>query len=293
VSADSPDRPGVAAIVAELEVRRHVRTAVVVGVVFALAVFVLFAYLPGTDESLLYWTGLTFVLASAVVGLVATVLVGHAAYRRTLEVNDIDPGRRSPTKLAIAFGLLGWVLVPVVVTLAFERPNEGFRLVVALLTSGFVVLVVGALGLKLTTALSLTHEWRPFDAAVGAVAYTALVAGPALGCPSGGFCLGTPNTLVAATVGVDPAAVAPAYALVALGGGLLVGIALGFRSVTPPNAFFAGIVATVATLPVVAAATGSPETVRSTALYLPILLGGVAALGSAIVVAVRDASDAE
>ena len=291
MSADRPDRPGVAALVAELEVRRHVRNAAIAGVAFALAVFLLFAYLPGTDESLLYWGGLTFVLAFAVAGLVATVLLSYAAYRRTLAVNGVDPGRRSPTTLAVVFGLLGWVLVPVAVTLAFDRVGPGFELAVATVTGGFVVLVVGGLGLRLVTALSLSHEWRPLDGAVAAVAYTALVVAPAVGCPSGGPCLGTPERLVAATVGLDLGAVAPAYAALALGGGLLLGVGLGIRGAAPPHGFFAGVVAAVAALPVVAAATDDPAVVRTTALYLPVVLGAVPALGGGVVYAARDRTE--
>lgn len=288
MSADSPDRPGVAALIAELDVRRHVRTAVIAGAAFALLVFVLFAYLPGTDESLLYWAALTFVLGAAVSGLVATVLLARAAYRRTLAVNGIDPGRRSPTTLAVVFGLLGWILVPVATTLAFDPVGPQLELVVGLLTGGFVVLVVGGLGVRLVAALSLSHEWRPLAAAVGAVAYTTLVAAPAIGCPSGGFCLGTPERLVAATVGLDPGAVSAAYATVALGGGFLVGVALGLRAAAPPHGFFAGCVASVSVLPIVAAATTDPEALRATALYLPVVLGGLAALGGGIVYAFRD-----
>lgn len=286
-SGDRPDRPRVGALVAELEVKRHVRTALVVGVAFALVVFVLFAYLPGTDESLLFWAGLTFVLASAVAGLVGTVLVGRAAYRRTLEVDGIEPGRRSATTLALVFGLAGWILVPVAATLVFDRPNEGFRLAVALVTSGFVVVVVGSLGLKLVAALSLTHEWRPLDAALASVGYTTLVAVPAVGCPTGGFCLGTPDHVVTASVGLDATAVSPAYALTTVGGAVVVGAALGFRGATPTNGFLPGAVAALSTLPVVAAAAGDPSVVRSTALYLPMVLGLVGAVGCALALVLR------
>ena len=290
VSADRPDRPGVAALVAELEVRRHVRNAAIAGAGFALAVFLLFAYAPGTEESLLYWASLAFVLAFAVTGLVATVLLSYAAYRRTLAVSGAEPGRRSPTTLTVVFGLLGWVLVPVAVTLAFDRVTEGFALVVATVTGGFVVLVVGGLGLRLVTALSLSHEWRALDGAVAAAAYTALVAGPAIGCPSGGPCLGTPDRLVAATVGLEFGAVGPAYAAVVLGGGSLLGVVLGLRDAAPPHGFFAGIVAAVAALPVVAAATRDPSVVRVTALYLPVVLGTVAAVGGGVVYALGTGS---
>lgn len=286
-SEDSPDRPGVAALLAELEVRRHLRTALAFGVGFALLVFVLFPYLPGTDESLLFWAGLTFVLASAVAGLVGTVLVGRAAYRSTLDVNDIESGRRSATTFALVFGLAGWILVPVTATLVFDRPTQGFRLAVALVTSGFVVLVVGSIGLKLVAALSLTHEWQPLDAALASVGYTMLLAIPAVGCPTGGFCLGTPDQVVAATVGLDATAVSFAYALVAVGGVLAVGAVLGVRGATPTNGFLPGVVATLSTLPVVAAAAGDPSVVRSTALYLPIVLGLVGAFGSVLALVVR------
>lgn len=281
---DTPDRPGVAALVAELEVRRHARTAIGAGVAFALLVFVLFAYLPGTEESLLYWASLAFVLAFAVAGLVASLLVANAAYRRTLDVGDVDPVR-SPTTLAVLVGTVGWVGVPLAATLAVDRPTPGFRLGVALLTAGFVVLVVGGIGLKLVGALSVTHRWRPTAAAVGAVVYTLLIAAPAVACPSGGPCLDTPDRLVAATVGLDPGAVAPAYAAVAVGGGLLVGVGLALRDAAPPHGFFAGVVAAGSSLPIVAAATGDPAVVRTTALYLPIVLGTAGACGGALVIA--------
>lgn len=287
---DSPDRPGVVALVTELEVHRHVRVALAAGVTFAVLVFVLFAYLPGTDESLLYWASLAFVLAFAVFGLVASVLVGNAAYRRTLAVAGIDPGRRSPSTLAVLLGVAGWVLVPVGATLAVDRPGEGFRLGVALLTSGFVVLVVGGLGLKLVGALSVTHEWRPREAVAGAVAYTVLVAAPAVACPSGGPCLGTPDELVEAAVSLDPGSTGAAYAIATLGGGLLVGVALALRDAAPPHGFFAGTVAAVGALPVVAAATGDPVVVRTTALYLPVILGTVGACGGALVLAAGSGS---
>lgn len=291
MSADRPDRPGVAALVAELEVRRHARTALAVGIGFAAVVFLLFAYLPGTDESLVFWAGLSFVLAFSVFGLVATVLVGIAAYRRALEVRGREPGRRAPSTLAIVFGLLGWVLVPVAATLAFDVPSKGFRLAIALLTSGFVALTVGGIGVRIVGALTLEHVWRPPEAAVGAIVYTIAVAAPAIGCPSGGFCLGTPDSLVAATVGLQASAAAPTYAVVALGGGAVVGVGLGLRGASPPHGFFAGAVAALSVLPTVAAASASPDIVRMTALYLPVILGTVAAVGNAAgIAAIRSLS---
>jgi hypothetical protein len=283
--ADRPDRPGVAALVAELEVRRHARTALVVGVAFAAVVFLLFAYLPGTDESLVFWAGLSFVLASSVAGLVVTVLVGIAAYRRALEVRGHEPGRRSPSTLAIVVGLLGWLLVPIVATLAFDVPSEGLRLAIALLTGGFVTLTVGGLGVRLVGALTLEHVWRPPEAVAAAVGYTVAVAAPAVGCPSGGVCLGTPDALVTAVLGPQVGVVSPAYAAVALGGGVVVGLALGLRAASPPHGFFAGAVAALSVLPVVAAASGDPAVVRRTALYLPLVLGGTGAVANAVGIA--------
>lgn len=286
VSADTPDRPGVAALVEELEVRRHVRRGLVAGAVVAAVVFLAFAYLPGTDESLLFWAALAFVLASAVAGLVTTVLVAMAAYRRTRSVHDVDESGRSPATLAVVVGVLGWVLSPVVAALVLERPSAGVRLLVALATSGFVALAVGGLGVRVAVALSGRHEWRPRAAAAGAVAYTVLVAAPAAGCPSGAPCLDTPDHLVAALVGLDPGAVAAAYVVAIAVGGLSIGGALGLRGAGAPHGFGAGVVAAIAVLPVVAAAAGDPSVVRTTALALPVLLGAIGAIGGAAAVAV-------
>ncbi|WP_197425144.1 hypothetical protein, partial [Natronomonas sp. CBA1123] len=97
----------------------------------------------------------------------------------------------------------------------------------------------------------------------------------------GGPCLGTPDQLVAATLALDSSLVAPAYAGVVVVGGLLVGVALGLRGAAPSHGFFAGVAAAMSTL-VVVAATGDPSAVRSTALYLPVLLGTVGAVGGAV-----------
>jgi hypothetical protein len=179
VSADRPDRPGVAALVAELEVRRHVRTGLLVGGGFAIAVFALFAYLPGTQESLLYWVALTFVLGSAVSGLVTTGLIAQAAYQRTLAVNDLESAGPSSTTLAVVVGLLGWVLVPVAATLAFDEvtgglaialgrttapgPAGGLTLLVSVVTGAFAVVTIGGLGVGLVSALSLVRARRRAD----------------------------------------------------------------------------------------------------------------------------------
>lgn len=271
--------------------RRHARRGLAAGAAVGAVVFLAFAYIPGTEESLLYWAALAVVLASAVAALVTTVMVARAARRRTRAVQGVEHRRRSPATLAALVGLLGWVLVWVGASVGLEEPSAGLRLVVALVTSGFAALVVGGLAVRLAVALSLSHAWRPGAAAGGAVAYTALVAAPAVGCPSGGPCLDTPEGLVAAVVGADPGVVAPSYAAVVVAGGLLVGAVLGRRGASPPHAVAAGVVATVAVLPLVAAASGDPVVVRMTSLYLPALLGGVAAAGAAAAPGARSRDD--
>lgn len=289
MSADTPDRPGVAALVEELEVRRHARSGLVTGAVVAAVVFLVFAYLPGTEESIVYWAALAVVLATGVAGLVTTVLVARAAYRRTRSVQDVAGSGRSPATLAVVVGVLGWVLVPVATALLLEAATPGVRLVVALATGGFVALAVGGLGLRLVVALSLTHEWRPGAGLAGAVAYTAVVAVPAVGCPSAMGCLGTPDSLVVAVLGFAPGAVATAYLAVVVVGGLLVGGGLGLYGAAPSHGFAAGVVAAIAALPVVAAASGDPGVVGTTALYLPVLLGAVGAVGGAAALVARSA----
>ena len=77
VSAGAPDRPSVAALLEALAVRRHARRGLAAGAAVATLVFGLFAYLPGTEESLVYWAGLSVVLAAGVADLVTTVLVAR------------------------------------------------------------------------------------------------------------------------------------------------------------------------------------------------------------------------
>jgi hypothetical protein len=116
--------------------------------------------------------------------------------------------------------------------------------------------------------------------AAAAVADTAVLAAPAVGCPSGGPCLDTPDRLAGAVAGLDPTGVGAGYVAVVVVGGLAVGAVLGWRAVSPPNAVAAGGVAAVATLPLAAAATGDPGAVRATALYLPVLAGLFAGIGA-------------
>ena len=83
VSWGTPDRPGVAALLEALAVRRHARCGLAAGVAVATLAFGLSAYLPGTEESLVYWAGMSVVLAAGVAGLVTVVLVLRAVRRRT------------------------------------------------------------------------------------------------------------------------------------------------------------------------------------------------------------------
>ena len=202
-----------AALLEALAVGHHARDPAT-GVAVATLFFGLSAYLPGIEESLVYWAGLSVVLAAGVAGLVTTVLVARAVIRRTRAV-----------------------------------------------------------------ALSVSHAWRPRATAAGAVADTAVLAAPAVGCPSGGPCLDTPNRLVAGLAGVDAGAVVPTHAGVVVAGGFVVGATLGNRGVQPANAVAAGAVAAIASLPLAAAAAGDAGTVRTTARYLPVLAGAVSGTG--------------
>lgn len=260
--------------------RRHVRRGLATGVAVAALVFVGFAYLPGTEESLLYWAGLSVVLATGVAGLVTTLLVARAAVRRTRAVHDLERDRRSPATRAVLVGLGGWLVVAVAATLPLDRPDAGLRLVVATVAGGFLALATGGLAVRVAVALSVTHAWRPRAVAAAAVADTAVLAAPAVGCPSGGPCLDTPDRLAGAVAGLDPTGVAAGYVAVVVVGSLAVGAVLGWRAVSPPNAVAAGGVAAVATLPLAAAATGDPGAVRATALYLPVLAGLFAGIGA-------------
>jgi hypothetical protein len=270
----------VAALLEDLRVRRHVRRGLATGVAVAALVFVAFAYLPGTEESLLYWAGLSVVLATGVAGLVTTLLVARAAVRRTRAVHDLERDRRSPATRAVLVGLGGWLVVAVAATLLLDRPDAGLRLVVATVAGGFLALATGGLAVRVAVALSVTHAWRPRAVAAAAVADTAVLAAPAVGCPSGGPCLDTPDRLAGAVAGLDPTGVAAGYVAVVVVGSLAVGAVLGWRTVSPPNAVAAGGVAAVATLPLAAAATGDPGAVRATALYLPVLAGLFAGIGA-------------
>jgi uncharacterized membrane protein YidH (DUF202 family) len=94
----------VAALLEALAVRRPASRGLAAGVAVATLVFGLSAYLPGTEESLVSWAGLSVVLAAGVAGLVTAVLVARAVLRRTRAVHDIERGRRSPATLAVRLG---------------------------------------------------------------------------------------------------------------------------------------------------------------------------------------------
>ncbi len=286
MSRDRPERPGVAALLVELNVRRHVRVSLAIGIAVGVGIFLLFAYLPGAEYPLSYWLALTFVLSFAVFALVASVLVARTAYRT---VRDPTADRsRSPATLAIVLGVAGWALVPLFATIAFGPLSAAERLGVALVVAGSLSAIVSGIGWRLVTSLSLSYAPNRRLAAVGALAYTLLVVGPGVGCLSGGTCFGTPDGLTAAIVGLDPAAVPTAYAVVVLGGGAAVGGALVAAGGAPPHGFLGGIVAAIVSLPIVAAITATPELVRAAGVYLPAVLGTAGAAGGAVVILIRD-----
>lgn len=90
--SDSPQRPDVSstdgeasgrtAFLEALRVRQNAVRGFVAGILFTAAVFLVFVVLPaGTDQSMLYYLALAFVLALTVGGLATVVLVGIRAYR--------------------------------------------------------------------------------------------------------------------------------------------------------------------------------------------------------------------
>ena len=287
MASDRPERPGVAAVVTELNVERHARIALPIAVAFSALVFLFFAYLPGTDEPLSYWLGLTVVLAFSVFVLLVVALSLRTAYRRVTEETD-EAGGRSPTTIALLVGILGWIAVPLVAGLSPAAASPEQHLPVAVLGASFAALAVGALGTKIVVATSVDHDWRPWPAAVGAVVYTVLVAIPSIGGPVPR--LGTPDGLVA-TIAGGTAAADPVYLATVGGGGLLVGAWLSLQDAPPSHGFVAGTVAAISVLPIVAAATGDPTAVRTSGFYLPVILGTVGAVGGAIVAVGRRVRD--
>lgn len=78
---DPPDRPGTAAFLAALRVRRNATLGFALGTLFAVAVFVFFVALPGSRRSPLLYVALAFVLAVGVGLLLTTVFTLGSAYR--------------------------------------------------------------------------------------------------------------------------------------------------------------------------------------------------------------------
>lgn len=81
-SGDTPEAsgPSRAAIVAELRLRRNALIGLIVGCVFAAAIYVLFVGIPtATEHAEAYYLGLAFTIALSTAGLVVLVLsVGRA-----------------------------------------------------------------------------------------------------------------------------------------------------------------------------------------------------------------------
>lgn len=281
-----PDGSGVAALVAELDVRRHLRVALVTAVGFSLAVFVLFAYLPGTAYPLPYWGALSFVLAFAVFVLVATALVARAAYRRTLAETGGER-RRSPYAAAVVVGAVGWVGVEVALATGTVPPRPVAVLVAALVSTSFLAAALAAVGLWVVVSLSLSHRWRPAPGALGAGIYTTVVVGPAAPCAVGSACPGSPVGLALLVATGDPGVVPAGYATAVIVAGLAIGGSLVTLDAAPPHGFLAGAVAGLAALPVVAASAGDPGLLRTGGPTLPLALGVVGAVGGAATVSLR------
>ncbi|MFW6046059.1 MAG: hypothetical protein ACOC8O_04300, partial [Natronomonas sp.] len=98
--------------------------------------------------------------------------------------------------------------------------------------------------------------------------------------------LGTPQELLAPLLDTG-FAIDPLYAVSVLGGGFAIGAILSFRGIPASHSIVAGTVAAVAVLPIVAATSGEPNIVRTSSIYLPIVLGSVGVLGVGVVRAGR------
>lgn len=279
MSRDRPDRPGVAAFAAELDVDRNARTALAVAIGFSALVFLRYAYLPGTDEPVVYWLGLSFVLAFAVFVLVLVGLVARTAYRQTREDLPTDGGGLSPPTIAFVVGLVGWIAAPILIAIGTgtESTSLAGHNFVLLVQGCFGAILVGSVGVHVAAALSIHHRWYPGDAAIASIAYSAVVFTPSVGGPIPR--LGTPHELLAPLLGTG-IAIDPLYAVSVLGGGFAIGAILSFRGIPASHSIVAGTVAAVAVLPIVAATAADPNVVRTSSIYLPIVLGSVGILGA-------------
>jgi hypothetical protein len=76
-----PDAEGPTAFMQALRVPRNAKVGAAVGVVFTLAVFLVFVVIPGSYRSPLWYVGLAFVLALSTAGLVAFLLTLVRAVR--------------------------------------------------------------------------------------------------------------------------------------------------------------------------------------------------------------------
>ncbi|MEF8782014.1 MAG: hypothetical protein V5A39_04305 [Haloarculaceae archaeon] len=82
MSSTDGEASGRTAFLEALRVRQNAVRGFVAGILFTAAVFLVFVVLPaGTDQSMLYYLALAFVLALTVGGLATVVLVGIRAYR--------------------------------------------------------------------------------------------------------------------------------------------------------------------------------------------------------------------
>jgi len=85
-NADVPDRPGVANVVAALNVRRNAAIGFTLGVLFTAFVVYVYVVVPDRPYSLALWATLGFVLAVGTGLLLTTVLTLRSAVQRAREL---------------------------------------------------------------------------------------------------------------------------------------------------------------------------------------------------------------
>lgn len=85
-NADVPDRPGVANVVAALNVRRNAAIGFTLGVLFTVFVVYVYVVVPDRPYSLALWATLGFVLAVGTGLLLTTVLTLRSAVQRAREL---------------------------------------------------------------------------------------------------------------------------------------------------------------------------------------------------------------
>ncbi|WP_254823507.1 DUF7536 family protein [Haloglomus halophilum] len=85
--ADVPDRPGVANVVAALNVRRNAAIGFTLGVLFTVFVVYVYVVVPDRPYSLALWATLGFVLAVGMGLLLTAILTLRSALHRARELD--------------------------------------------------------------------------------------------------------------------------------------------------------------------------------------------------------------